>query len=398
MKVLLLSNKVPYPANDGSSIAIASSVDMLLEHKVETHLLSLNTKKHFKPTPKIEAEKPRDVHFHALEVNTNITPFNAALNLVNGKAFHVSRFLVKEFSRLLEAYLEKHQFNWIQIEGLPMAVYLPLIKQHSSAKISLRAHNVEHQIWERHAANEKNVLKKRYIALQAKRLKTYELEVLQQVNALLTITQEDADSFKALGIKTDSLHLPCGINPAKYERQESHESETFDAVSLSSMDWLPNVQGAEWFIDKVWPLITEIRPQTTICLAGRDMPKHLLQKSSENLKIKGMVTNMNTFVTNAKICLVPLLAGSGMRIKVLENLALGKCIVATSVGAEGFPLTDDVEIKLADDPQHFAKAVCNLLDDADARDEMGTNAQSFAFEHFSNRNLGNKLLQFYLSV
>lgn len=398
MKILLLSNKVPYPADDGSSIAIASSVDMLLQHKVETHLLSLNTKKHFKPTPRIEMEKPRDLNFHALEVNTNITPFNAALNLVNGKAFHVSRFLVKEFSRLLEAYLEQHQFNWIQIEGLSMAVYLPLIKKHSKAKVSLRAHNVEHQIWERHAENEQNSLKQTYISLQAKRLKKYELQVLQQIDALLTITQEDADAFEQLGVSVNILHLPCGIDPTKYEIQEAHESETYDAVSLSSMDWLPNVQGAEWFIDKVWPLIQTLRPHTHICLAGRDMPKHLLAKSEGTLEIKGKVANMKTFITNAKICLVPLLAGSGMRIKVLENLALGKCIVSTSVGAEGFPLTNNVEIKLADDPQLFAEAVCQLLDDADAREEIGTNAQSFAFEYFSNRNLGDRLLQFYLSV
>jgi glycosyltransferase involved in cell wall biosynthesis len=398
LKILVLSNKVPYPANDGSSIAIASSIKMLLHQKAEVHLLSLNTQKHFKSAPEINTEKPEGLHFHTLEVNTDIGLLNTSLNLISSKAFHVSRFKVKSFEQLLLEYLKKHRFDCIQIEGLSMMVYLPLLRKNSEAKISLRAHNVEHLIWERHLENEDNLLKKEYLKIQTARLKKFELESLKQIDALIPITEEDFSLFQALGYTGAGLITPCGIEPDEFKPSEEHETETYDAVSLSSMDWMPNVQGAEWFINEVWPIIYKLRPNTSICIAGRDMPEHLLAKKTESLDIQGYVSDMKGFISNAKVCLIPLLAGSGMRIKVLENLAMGKCMVSTTIGAEGFRLTDESEILLADTPETFAQKLIEILDDADKRTEIGINAQNYAFEHFSNAQLGAQLIEFYQNL
>ncbi len=390
----MLTNKVPYPANDGSSIAMASMVDGFVKNGVSVSLLSLNTRKHFKDEKSINKSLPRQIDFHKVDVNTNITPLGAAINLISGQPYHVSRFYQGAFVRELTRILQQKKFDLIQLEGLSMVVYLDLIRRHSKAPVSLRAHNVEYQIWERHIANEADYFQRSYLKLQVNRLRKFELTALKKVDAVVSITAEDDTIINQLTEGVKSISIPCGIalDTTEVCTSSSHNS---DMAYLASFDWLPNVQGLEWFLEKVWPILIKRRPDITFKLGGRHMPPRFKNIMENGIEVIPDVPDMKKFVCGSGIVVIPLLAGSGMRIKIIENMALGKCQVSTSIGAEGVQVENGRNILIGDSPEEFAAQVLKALDSEELRKKIETNARMTIETHYSNKDLGQRLLNFY---
>lgn len=393
LKVLVLSNKVPYPANDGSSIAISSIIDGLLKNDTEVHLLSINTLKHYKPQNKIDQTKPKALQMNWIKANTSINPSTAFANLLSNKPYHVSRFHLTSFREELVKKLKEEDFDIVQVEGLAMMTYVPIIKTHSKAKISFRAHNIEYQIWERHVANESNWLKKAYLKIQVKRLKQFEIQSNQSIDVLVAITTNDLDNFKKLGYQTPAITLPCGVDFKDYP--VSNDVPEIDLGILASYDWLPNVQGVEWFLNKVWPLVQAKRPETTLNVGGRDIPRSWIDYTSKGIKLREDIPSMKAFMGELKISLVPLLAGSGMRIKIVEQMALGKCIVSTTIGAEGIDVVNNEEIVLRNSPSEMAEMLVGLLQDQPRIKQIGTKARIKAERVYGNFELGKQLKHFY---
>lgn len=396
MKVLVLSNKVPYPANDGSSIAMASIIDALLKNDAEVTLLSINTKKHFKTDEATAHELPPELNFHKVYHNTSITPWGALANLFTSQAYHVSRFYISAYAKKLVQLLEQSNFDIIQIEGLSMAVYVDLIKKHSQGKTVLRAHNVEHIIWDRHLKNESNSLRSKYLKIQNSRLAKFEINSLKSVDAIVPITEEDHQLLLPWISKHKPIHsLPCGIDIESKNTCPNTTSQKADIAYLASFDWMPNVQGIEWFMQNVWPLVQKLRPETSFHLGGRHMPASFNKWEKRGVTLFHDVADMREFICGARIIIVPLLAGSGMRIKVIENMALGKCQVSTTVGAEGVKVESGKDIILADSPDDFARAISNLLHDDDLLKFVENQARKTIEKNYSNRQLGQKLIEFY---
>ena len=188
--------------------------------------------------------------------------------------------------------------------------------------------------------------------------------------------------------------MPCGVEISDYP--ECKESEkTYDMTYIASFDWLPNQQGLRWFIDQVWPLILEKRPKSTFRLAGRHMPVDIVEKTISGFSVEGEVEDMKAFMCSGKLAVVPLLAGSGMRIKILENMALGLCQVTTSIGAEGIEIEDGENIVIANYPSDFATQIVELLDDPERIRQIGKKARETVITTYTNKNLGKQLMEFY---
>ncbi len=394
MNILLLTNKVPYPANDGSSIAMASMVDGFLKNKAAVTLLSLNTRKHFKSEDAISAEIPENLNFHKVDVNTNVNPVGAAVNLISGQPYHVSRFYQKEYAAKLKTILKAQQFDVIQIEGLSMAVYYDVIKSLSRAPIVLRAHNIEHQIWDRHISNQTDFFQKTYLKIQVKRLKKFEVETLGKMDAVVAITDEDEIGIQKFSPKLKTISIPCGIDLEKTKLCPSTSFKS-DIGYLASFDWRPNVQGVEWFLNSVWPILKKARPEITFRLGGRHMPNHFLNLQEEGISVHPDVPDMAEFVCGSRVSVIPLLAGSGMRIKIIENMALGKCQVSTTIGAEGVQVKNEQDILIGNTPEEFAQQILTALSDQNKIDTIGAAARKTIEQNYGNEALGKRLLNFY---
>ena len=277
-----------------------------------------------------------------------------------------------------------------------MAVYLSLIRENSDAKVVLRAHNIEHLIWQRHQHFEKNPMRKVYLNLQVDRLKEFEKQIFEAVDGIIFITADDEAVYKNNIGENNHTAVACGLNIEEYPVRKS-EGET-DLTYLASFDWLPNQQGVEWFVKQVWPTIKAKRPETTFKLGGRFMPKSFHDFKQKGIELVGEVEDHRSFIQQGKIALVPLLAGSGMRIKIIENMALSMPIVSTSVGAEGIHYDEGEELLIADNSPDFAREVLDLLADAPARKRLGKKARWRAEQSYLNQTLGKQTINFYAEL
>lgn len=397
MKILQLCNKAPYPANDGSSIAIFALAEGLSDNGVELHLLPINTKKHFKPEENIPADFKQKTHYKSIFRNTYTSAVGALLNLCSSQSYFVSRFYFKEYEDALIEKLKSTSFDIIQIEGVFMCTYIPTIRKYSKAKIVLRSHNVEHQIWERHLENEKAGLKKTYLSLQNKRLKQFEINAFHQVDAIVTITDEDKKTISSICPKTPLHTCLTGINLNSYQYvSEAKHSNTL--FHFASMDWMPNIEAVDWLMEKVWQDVLKQKPDAKLVLAGRGMPDRFKKLASQNIIIIEDVKDSKEFYATYDIMLVPLWSGSGLRIKLVEGLAYGKAIITTSIGTEGIPYTNGQDMLIADTAKDFSKAILDLLNNPSLKHNLQKSARTLAESHFDYKVSAKHLIDFYKTL
>ena len=394
MIVLQLCNKSPYPANDGSSIAICNLAEGIADNHIELHLLCINTQKHFKPDDKIPHEFKNKTHYQSVYKNTNTSIVGAVSNLFSSQSYFVSRFFFKEFELALIQKLKTVSFDIIQLEGVFMASYIPIIKKYSKAIITLRSHNIEHQIWERHITIEKKWLKKTYLSIQNKRLKTFEINAFNKVDAIVTITDEDKKGISKL-IGDKIIHTTVtGINLENYEAKE--EAKKVNSVfHFASMDWLPNIEAVDWLLQNVWNDVLKQKPEAQLILAGRGMPQRFQALKQKNITVIENVKSAQDFYQYYDIMLVPLFSGSGLRIKLVEGLAYGKPIITTTIGAEGISYTHQKELLIADTKEEFVNAIVSLLSDNESKKQLQKNARYLAETQFDYLKVGAELVNFY---
>lgn len=395
LKILQISNKAPYPPNDGSSIAIYNMAQGLIDNGAELHLLTVNTKKHFKADKDVPEDFKKNTHYTSVYQNTDTGAVGAFMNLFSSISYFVSRFYFAEFEDKLVDTLTKNKFDIIQIEGVFMAVYIDTIRRHSKAKIVLRAHNVEHKIWERHLSNSKKSVLNGYLSLQNKRLKKFEQDTLNKIDAVVSITDHDKLLFEQMGFKKNIFTCITGVDVAQYQSKQNVQVKPKTVFYFGSMDWMPNQEAVRWFLENCWEKIGKAVPDAKFIIAGRGMPQSFLQLNLPNVLVIENVKDSKTFFEQYQIMAVPLLSGSGLRIKIIEGMAYGKPIVSTSIGAEGIYCDPKNDIIIANTPEIFSAAVIELLNSPLKREKLEKNALAFAYKEFDNKKVVSKLVQFY---
>ncbi len=395
LKILQISNKAPFPANDGSSIAIYNMARGLLQNGIDLRVLTINTKKHFKPDSGVPSEFREKVKYRSVFHNTNVTTAGAFFNLFSGRSYFVSRFFFREFSKVLAETLSKDQFDIVQIEGLFMASYIPVIRKHSKARIVLRAHNIEHVIWERHIAGEKSLLKRIYLSAQNRRLRKFEMKAFRQVDAVVTITSADENNIRNAGCDKPIFTCITGIDPMEYGVKGVQKPRKGTVFYFGSMDWLPNQEAVTWFLHNCWVKVKQAVPSARFVIAGRGMPLQFYHINKPGVSIIEQVEDPHEFYRLHEVMIVPLWSGSGLRIKIVEGMASGKAIVSTSIGAEGIPCVHGSHILIADTADDFARQVISLLSDHDLRMRIGDQAAQLAGHEFDNRKVVGELSRFY---
>ena len=397
MRILQLSNKAPYPPNDGSSIAIYNMANGFIQNNVELHLLSINTKKHYKADNEIPASFKKSSNYLSIYRDTNISLLGLIFNLFSSASYFVSRFFFKEFEKAIETKLKENQFDIIQLEGIFLGNYLPIIRKYSKGKIILRAHNIEHLIWERLLENEKNFFKKIYLKIQNQRLKKFEIDIFKSVDAIVTITPFDESFIRKIPVNTKTFVSATGIDLERYKIEKQNEIKG-SVFHFGSMDWMPNLEAVNWFLEKIWEPNFIERKDLQLIFAGRFMPKQLKEKEGANIKVLEDVKDNIEFYNNHEIMLVPLLSGSGMRIKIIEGMAMGKCIISTSIGAEGIPVSDKENIILANTEEEMKMALNEVINNPELRKTIGANARKFIEREFDNKEKIKSLIEFYRNI
>lgn len=378
-------------------MAMAAITEGLLDAGHSLSVLCMSTHKHPFNLAKVPEQLHSNTRMEAVEVDLRLKPLHALKSLIAGRSYNLARFDDKRFADRLQAILKEEHFDIIHLESLFCAPMLPIIRRHSNAKVVLRAHNVEHVIWQRLAAGEGNPFKREYLNILAAQLKAEELDLLAAMDGIATITDDDAENLRSLGITVPMVTVPMSLDISSIKKQPI-PSGPLSLHHLGSMDWQPNVEGVNWFISEIWPLLHRAFPELHCHFAGRGMPKELLSRNAPPLHVHGEVDSAAEFAAQHAVAVVPLLSGSGMRIKIVEAMALGKVVISTSVGAEGIPFTDGVNILIADTPEDFLLQIQRLHNDPSLVASISQGARALAETFFDRKKVTALLTAFYGSL
>ncbi len=397
MRILQLTNKPPAPPNDGSSIAMYNMAQGFIDNGVDLTLLTINTKKHFKPDNAVDAVFKEKSHYRSVYRDTDVSITGALMNLFSDRSYFASRFYFKEFEETLISVLKEKEFDIVQLESIFMGEYIPVIRKHSKAKISVRTHNIEHMIWSRMIGNQKNPAKKKYLSIQNTRLKLFEYTVLKSADAIIPITTVDQTYFEGWGIQKPFFSSPTGLLLEKYKVDHSKDLPQ-SVFHFGSMDWMPNEEAVLWFAQNVWEKVVKEVPGAKFYIVGRGISPRVEDLGIPGVVVVGKTESPEKVYHSYSLMVVPLLSGSGMRIKLIEGMAYGKAIVSTSIGAEGIQVTNGKDCLLADQAGDFAKEVIALLKDESKRKTLETEARVFAEKNYDNKMLVKELLHFYQTL
>ena len=399
MRVLQLCHKPPMPPVDGGCIAINNITQGLLKAGHQVKLLSLATHKHPFKKDLLPAEYMEQTQFEAVFVDTNVKFFDALASFLRGNSYHVYRFYSKEMVQKLMQVLQKEEYDIVQLESIFVAPYIPVIRKYSQAKIVLRLHNVEHIIWERIARNHVSWHKKFMLKQMNRQLKSYECSLMNQVDGYMAISDVDYQFFHGLSPQTPGTVIPFAIDMDHYEAEDEYiPSDQPELFHLGSMNWIPNVEGLEWFLEDVFPAILKRFPNLTFTMAGRSIPDSLRRFASEHVIVAGEVENANEFMLSKDIMIVPLLSGSGIRIKIIEGMALGKTIITTSIGAEGLNVENGKNIFIADTAEEFVAVIEKCVKTPDICTIIGENARHYVALNHNNEVVTQELIDFYHEI
>ena len=393
MKILSLCHKSPYPPKEGGSLAMNMIIEGLIEKGHEVKVFALQTNK-YNFSKEIPEEYIIKTQFESVYIDLSLDPLLAFRCLVQNKSFHIERFKTKEIKDKLKRILQIQSFDIIHFESIFLLPYLDLVKEFSMAKIIVRTHNVEHEIWMQLSRETKNPLKRFYLSHLSDTLKNYELEMLNKVDLLACISIHDKLKFKSLGIETPIFEIPFGIDPLQYQVVESSKKR-ITLFFIGALNWIPNIEGLKWFLENVWMDIHEKFPQLEFYIAGRETPEWLFQSKFPNVRVIGEVESAKQFMNQHDIMIAPLLSGSGIRIKIIEAMALEKVVITTIMGAQGINYTKDQNLLIADSVQDFVKEITKCFNEPNFAQQIKKNAAILMKNEYNSSNIINNLIKCY---
>jgi len=310
--------------------------------------------------------KPKTVPARALDY---------VLRLADRAPYAVSRFKSVPVQDQLEAWFTEGRFDVAVCDFLDAAVNFP-----SSLAIPsvMFQHNVESEIWRRHAETETNPAKRPVYAIEFKKMLAYERAAVQRFPHVIAVSEHDKELMSAWVDASQITVVPTGVDLREYQPDLSDRDLAPVVMFIGAMDWEPNIDAVEFFCEEIWPAVLANVPEAKFRIVGRNPDRRVQQFAGDSVEVTGRVPAVIDHLRDAAVVIVPLRIGGGTRLKIYEAMAAGKAIVSTSVGAEGLDVHDGRDIVLADVPEKFATAIVTLLTDGEARRQYERAAAALA--------------------
>lgn len=301
-------------------------------------------------------------------------PLAAILNIVSRTPYTISKYHADKMYQQLNEVVAGSAFDVVHVDHLHMAHYGVFLKKRYGLPIVLRQHNVETAVMQRFARDQKSVWLRWYARLQYRKLQRYEPNLCEQFDCCAMITPEDERRLQTMSPRTRTAVIPAGVDLPSLADDISEEPGNI--LFLASLDWPPNVDGFLWFYENVLPLVQREAPAARVSIIGKGRAPRLQALASFGVRLIGFVDDVAPYLQAAEVCIVPLFAGGGMRIKILEMFAHRKAVVSTSVGCEGLAAANEQDLLIADDPQNFAEAILAVLRQPTFRRSLGAHART----------------------
>jgi sugar transferase (PEP-CTERM/EpsH1 system associated) len=401
-KILFLTSQLPYPPHQGGAIRTYNMI-VNLAPRHEIHLLS------FVHSPDdVERAAPLRPYCQTIEVVP--VPRRSSLKRLLTTLFSplpdmALRLPSAEFRHKLAVRLESEHFDVVQVESIEMALYAmgdagweaddrPLwVFDDYNAEYVLQQRAFETDV--RHPRRWIGAL---YSFIQWQKLRRYETAVCQRVDRVVAVSEADKEILQKLAPDTVVTVIPNGVDTRAYDPGQTYPLvlEPHSIVFTGKMDFRPNIDAVLWFCHQVLPLIKTQVPDVHFYIVGQKPPPRLMSLAEDPaVTLTGYVDDVKPYIAGAAVYAVPLRIGGGTRLKIMEAMALGKAIVSTSLGCEGYPVTSGRELLITDTPQDFARRVVELLGNARRREELGRAGRRFVEERYDWRAIVPMLERVY---
>ena len=402
MNITIITSTLPYPLKSGGAQAQFNFINELRR----THNISIicpeNGKNKREACKALQQLWP-DVKIHLYPYSKQLLHLPFLWNKVEraiklkvkaaDERFQVERALKpygynlsKRFLSFINKILHKHHTDLIQVDFYPylsMVNYLPKDIKRIFVQHEIRYVRNQRLLAPLHLTDSEQVY--------FEHIKQMEIDDLNKYDHVITLTQTDKDRMQADGVKAPISVSPAAVNTPVLPFQQWNGKVTF----IGGYGHIPNQEGMEWFLDKVMPLINMERIQA-IEIIGSGWPQHY-NSIHPKVRFLGFIDDL-TQAVHGSLLIVPILTGSGMRMKILDAAAMGVPFITTTVGVEGLAFKNDESCIIADSPADFARAINTLISNEDMMRLHATNAQEIFKEHYSIEALSKVRNAIYLNI
>jgi glycosyltransferase involved in cell wall biosynthesis len=260
-----------------------------------------------------------------------------------------------------------------------------------------RSHNIENKIWQMLSIEERNPIKKIYFNILSRRIRKIEKKIINNFDAVLPISKPDLEWMNQIGISIPSKLILPGYLPGEIMEYDHNNSKR--VFFIGALDWQPNINGLKWFIEYVWPKVLQSIPAAEFFIAGRNASKKTKSLfDGMNIIFSGEVESSVDFIKDKSVMVVPLFSGSGIRMKIIEGMSLGKSIVATPIAARGIEFENGKDLFIESDSDGFAETIIRLLSFDDLRRACGENAIRNVRKNYNILATSDDLINFYREI
>lgn len=397
-KVLFLAHLLPWPLDGGGQIKSYHVLRQLAQAYDITLLALIRTPDEVKNTEPLRALCVGGVEaipIHRTRVRNALAAARAPLT---GESFIVTRDNTPAFHAAVARELATGAYVALHVDHLQMAQFIPAATP--GIKVILDEHNVEYRIPQRLAETAKNPLWRVYAAREWRRLREFERGALKRADRTLAVSDEDKTTLEdLLGANKGRIYtLPIGVDTDYFApRPRKPASKTL--VSIGTMYWPPNIDAMRWFCAEILPKIKAGESDARLTIVGaRPTDEVLALAADPAVTVTGSVPDVRPYGEDCGAFIVPLRSGSGMRVKILNALAMGLPTVSTTVGAEGIDVRDGEHILLAETAEEFAAATLRLLSEPDLSARLAANGRRLMEERYGWDAIGTQLRQNYSEV
>lgn len=389
MNILQVTKKYPFPQNDGESWAVTALARDLKSQGCRLHLVSL-VHPHLEISQRLVEQE--DIYESVQTIALDVAPnkINALKNLMTSRSYHEERYESAIYPK--DRDLTPLTYDLVIAETIYALPLARILAKGDKTKVVLRAHNIEHRIWEEYASL-RAWPKSDYFKSQARRLKNYELKSMQYVQGILWISDTDKLYADQENVSTSSEIIPISKLAQKYSTYKSEAPKIIGF--LGSLDWRPNIHGIQHFLKDIWPLIHESESDIRLMIAGKNPSKNLMSKYQKDVSLIGEVPDSAGYLRQLDALIVPLWAGSGTRVKIIEALSLGVPVITTHKGMEGLHLTSDRNVLVVEEPASWLAAI-RRLDDHTKMNNLIKSGLDYITDHHDPKSIGKSAYD-YLS-
>lgn len=397
-RVLFLAHLLPFPPDGGAKIksyytlrALASAYDVTLvafiRSEEERHYID-----ELSPfcwggiyTVPIERSKAK-----------NIT--DAAGALLTHRSFIVGRDRVPAMQKIVNSRLAQQRFEAVHIDHLQMAQYV--LPRRTGARLILDHHNIESVIIKRLAETTPSRWIKLYASQEWPKLEKHEVSVCKQCDHVFVVTEGDAYTLRSIDPTLNNIStIPIGVDGDYYSVVDRRQdSQTL--LSIGTMYWQPNIDAIIWFHERIFPMVKEHVPGARLNVVGNKPVEQIssIALADKSVTVTGYVKDDRVPAVDCAAFIVPLLSGSGMRVKILNAMSMGLPVISTTIGAEGIAGTDGKDILVANSPEKFSRYCVQLLQEPGMRDKIGLAGRALVESNYAWRAINRRLLDIYDKV